>query len=144
MVYRYLTLCALLLLVPASGATQTDEAVRVPLNHYLEGHATGDPSHMRKAFLPTAHIEGMRDGQFVSWTLEEYCALFKGTPAPDEASRRRTIDSVDVAGSAAMARATLVHGSTTFTDYFVLLNVDGEWKIANKVYSAAQTTDESR
>jgi putative lumazine-binding protein len=26
------------------------------LNHYLQGHATGDPSHMRLAFLPTAHI----------------------------------------------------------------------------------------
>ena len=38
-----------------------------------------------------------------------------------------------------MARATLVHGATTFVDYFVLLKVDGAWKIANKVYSAAPT-----
>ncbi|MGH9162092.1 MAG: nuclear transport factor 2 family protein [Vicinamibacteraceae bacterium] len=144
MVYRSLTLCALLLVVPAAGATQTDEAVRVPLNHYLRGHATGDPSYMRKAFLPTAHIEGIRDGKFVSWTLEDYCALFEGKPAPDEPSRRRTIDRVDVSGTAAMARATLVHGETTFTDYFVLLKVDGEWKIANKVYAAAPTTGESR
>jgi 3-hydroxyisobutyrate dehydrogenase len=144
MARRYLTLCALLLLVPTVGATETDEAVRVPLNHYLKGHATGDASYMRKAFLPTAHIEGLRDGKLVSWTLEEYCALFTGKPAPDEASRVRTIDSVDVSGSAAMARATLVHGSTTFTDYFVLLKVDGEWKIANKVYSAAHSTSESR
>ena len=29
-------------------------------------------------------------------------------------------------------------GSTTFTDYFVLLKVDGQWKIANKVYHAAR------
>ena len=38
-----------------------------------------------------------------------------------------------------MAGATLVHGPTTFTDYFVLLKVDGEWKIANKVYSSRPT-----
>ena len=38
-----------------------------------------------------------------------------------------------------MVRATLVHGATTFTDYFVLLKVDGAWKIANKVYSSAPT-----
>jgi hypothetical protein len=38
-----------------------------------------------------------------------------------------------------MARATLVHGQTTFVDYFVLLKVDGEWKIANKVYSSSPT-----
>lgn len=99
---------------------------------------------MRKALLPTAHIEGMRNGKFVSWTLEEYCALFTGKPAPDEASRRRIIDSVDVSGNAAMARATLIHGSTTFTDYFVLLKVDDEWKIANKVYAAAPSTSASR
>lgn len=35
--------------------------------------------------------------------------------------------------------AALVYGATTFTDYFVLLKVDGEWKIANKVDTAAPT-----
>ena len=128
-----------LLAVSLSGARASDEAdVRAALDHYLTGHATGDPSHMRKAFLPTAHIEGLRDGKFVSWTVDEYCANFKGRPAPDEASRKRTIDQIDIVGTAAMARATLVHGATTFTDYFVLLQVDGEWRIANKVYAAVR------
>jgi len=138
-----LTLCALALCVPVSFALEPDaDAVRVPLNHYLMGHATGDSSHMRKAFLPTAHIEGLREGKFVSWTLDEYCARFSGPPEPDEATRHRTIDSVDVTGDAAMARATLVHGATTFTDYFVLVKVGGEWKIANKVYSAVRRANE--
>lgn len=119
--------------VPAS----TDDAgVRAAIGHYLQGHATGDASHMRKAFLPTAHIEGVRDGTLVSMTLEEYCSRFPGTPPPDEATRRRTIDTVDITGTAAMARVTLAHGATTLRDYFVLLKVDGEWRIANKTYSA--------
>ena len=113
--------------------------MRAAITHYLQGHATGDASHMRKAFLPTAHIEGVREGRFTSWTLDEYCSRFTGKPAADEATRKRTIDAVDVNGTAAMARATLVHGQTTFTDYFVLLKVDGEWKIANKTYTAART-----
>lgn len=118
---------------------QNDEGVREAIEHYLQGHATGDPAHMRRAFLPTAHIEGIRNGTFTSWTLDEYCALFTGTPATDEATRRRTIDIIDVSGTAASARATLVHGPTTFTDYFVLLNVNGAWKIANKVYYGQPT-----
>ena len=123
--------------VPAPAA---DEAgVRTAITHYFQGHATGDASHMRKAFLPTAHIEGVREGRFTSWTVDEYCSRFTGKPAADEATRKRTIDAVDVNGTAAMARATLVHGQTTFTDYFVLLEVDGEWKIANKTYTAART-----
>ncbi len=109
-------------------------AARVPLESYLKGHATGDGAYMRKAFLPTAHIEGIRDGKFVSWTVDEYAAGFKGTPAADEAQRKRSIDEVDVSGNAAMARVTLDYPTGTFTDYFVLLKVDGEWKIANKVW----------
>ena len=112
-----------------------NDGVRAAIDQYFKGHATGDPAEMRKAFLPTAHIEGIRDGKFTSWTVDEYCAFSKGKPADDESSRVRTIDAIDVSGSAAMARATLVHGTATFTDYFVLLLVDGEWKIANKVYS---------
>ena len=110
-------------------------AVRVPLASYLKGHATGDGAYMRKAFLPTARIEGIRDGKFVSWTVDEYAAGFKGAPAADEAQRKRSVDAVDVSGNAAMARVTLDYPSGTFTDYFVLLKVDGEWKIANKVWT---------
>jgi hypothetical protein len=121
-------------------AQQPDEAqVRAAVTQYFRGHATGSGEEMRKAFLPTAHIEGNRQGKFVSWTVDQYVSNFKGQPPADEASRKRTIDRVDVSGTAAMARATLVHGATTFVDYFVLLKVDGEWKIANKVYTSAPT-----
>jgi hypothetical protein len=121
----------------SSQATPDDAeraGVHVALERYFRGHATGEAVHMREAFLPTAHIEGIRDGRFTSWTLGEYCALFTGTPAANEAARRRSIDSIDVSGTAASAKATLVHVPITFTDYFVLLKIDGVWKIANKVY----------
>src|SRR5687768_10756126 len=88
--------------------------VRAAIEHYFRGHATGDAAHFRKAFLPTAHIEGNRNGKFTSWTLEEYCANFKGKPAANEAERVRTIDSIDVSGDAAFAKATLDHGATVF------------------------------
>ena len=130
---------ALLLGAPLLHAQTEEQAVRAAVQQYLKGHATGSAEEMRKAFLPTAHIEGIRNGVFTSWTVDQYVAGFRGTPAADEATRTRTINSVDIKGTAAMARATLVHGATTFTDYFVLLKVDGAWKIANKVYSSAPT-----
>jgi hypothetical protein len=138
---RFIAILSASALLSVSGIAQTsdEQQVRSTVNQYFKRHATGDPAEMRKAFLPTAHIEGMREGKFVSWTAEEYCARFSGKPAADEASRKRTIDRVDVSGSAAMASATLVHGQTTFADYFVLLKVNGEWKIANKVYAARPT-----
>jgi hypothetical protein len=111
------------------------EAVLTPLHAYAAGHATGDPSHFRTAFLPTAHVEGVRDGAFVSWDIDEYCARFTGEPAPDEETRVRTIDQVTVSGSVATAVMTLRHGRDTFTDMFVLLELEpGVWRIANKAY----------
>ncbi|MDT9692791.1 nuclear transport factor 2 family protein [Streptomyces sp. P9(2023)] len=110
------------------------DAVLEPLRAYIRGHATGDPTHFRDAFLSTAHIEGIRDGAFVSWPLDEYCALFHGQSAPDEPIRSRRIDAVDVHGTVATATMTLSHGADTFTDIFLLVRVDDSWRIANKAY----------
>ncbi len=132
-------LCLYLLAAAAQAQAPTAEdlaAARRPIDAYFRGHATGNPDDIRKAFLPTAHIEGLRDGKFSSWTLEEYAKGFSGQPAANEAERSRTLDSLEITGTAGMARATLVASpSITVVDYFVLLRVDGEWKIANKVYA---------
>lgn len=113
--------------------------VREPIDQYFLGHANDDAVYMRRAFLPTAHIESMREGVFTSWTLDVYCERFKGTPASDEATRSRTIDWIDVGGNSASAKITLVHGATTFTDYFVLLKTENGWKIANKAFHGQPT-----
>ncbi|MEV5967132.1 nuclear transport factor 2 family protein [Kribbella sp. NPDC051952] len=119
----------------AATVPPVDAAVLAPLNAYIRGHATGDPAHFRAAFLPSAHIEGIRAGAFVSWDLEQYCAKFDGTPAPDEASRRRRIDSVEVHGTVATASMTLWHGPDTFKDIFLLVHTPTGWHIANKAYA---------
>jgi 3-hydroxyisobutyrate dehydrogenase-like beta-hydroxyacid dehydrogenase len=117
-----------------AGASTRDPEVLAPLHAYIRGHATGDPIHFTSAFLPSAHIEGLRDGVFVSWTLDEYVRLFPGHPAADEAQRSRRIDEVSIAGTVATATMTLRHGPDTFTDMFLLVRTDAGWRIANKVY----------
>ena len=117
-------------------APSSEEALaRVPLEDYLKGHATGDGSHMRKAFLPSAHIEGIREGKFASWTVDEHVATFSGKPSPEEAKRKHWIEKVEVTGSAAIGTIRFDYPATKITDYMVLLKVNGEWKIANKVYA---------
>ncbi|MFF4213236.1 nuclear transport factor 2 family protein [Streptomyces sp. NPDC001796] len=125
----------------AATVPAVDVAVLEPLRAYIRGHATGDPTHFRDAFLPTAHIEGIRNGAFVSWRLGEYCALFHGRPAPDEPTRSRRIDAIDVHGTVATASMTLWHGADTFTDMFLLVHVDGSWRIANKAYHRHSRSD---
>lgn len=124
----------------AAIAPAVGDDVLAPLRAYMRGHATGDPAHFRAAFLPTAHIEGIRNGDFVSWSLDEYCSLFHGSPAPDESSRYRRIDSVDVHGTVATASMTLRHGTDDFTDVFLLVHAGGQWRIANKAYHRQPVT----
>src|SRR5690349_3166326 len=116
-----------------AGDLDVPADVLEPLHAYALGHATGDPEHFRRAFRPTAHIEGLRDGAFQSWDLDTYCALFDG-PAPDEEARTRVVDDVRMVGTVAGASMTLHHGENTFTDVFVLLDDADGWRIANKVY----------
>jgi len=124
--------------VPAPATVDDQALARKPLESYMQGHATGDPAHIRAAFLSTARIDGLRDGKPVSRTAEEFAAGFSGKPADDEALRKRRIDRIELHGNAGMAQVTLDYPTITFTDYFVLLKVDGEWKIASKVYDAAR------
>lgn len=99
-------------------------------------HATGNAQHLDRAFHPDARIQGVRlDGALANWSLAEYRKGFSGSPAPDEAQRQRTIDSVQLQGSAGIAKVTLDYPKAVFTDYFLLLKQNGEWKIMNKVFS---------
>lgn len=113
-----------------------EAAVRVPLELYMRGHAEDNAAHMRAAFLPTARLDSVREGPLTSWDVDYYCQRFKNQPAADEAQRRRSIDALDITGTAAMAKVTLVHGAVTFTDYFVLIKTDAGWKIASKTFHA--------
>lgn len=117
----------------AAGET---EAARIPLENYINAHATGNPEFIRKAFFPDAKIMAFRDGKLLNLSVEEFASRFSGKPAADESQRKRRIDSLDLTGNAGTARIVLDYPDATLTDYMSLLKVDGEWKIVNKVFNA--------
>ena len=110
-------------------------AARVPLESYINAHATGNPDYIRKAFFPDAKIMAYRDGKLLNLSVEEFASRFNGKPAADEAQRKRRIESLDITGNAGVARIVLDYPDATLTDYMSLLKVDGEWKIVNKVFN---------
>jgi hypothetical protein len=138
-IIRLIPITGMLLLggAPLASQQSADEAgVRAALNHYIQGHATGDGSHMRIAFHPNANLYFIRDGKYVERTSADYAAGFSGRPPADEAQRKRRIESVDIAGTAAQAKIVLEYPGVTFTDFMTLLKIDGEWKIVAKVFHA--------
>lgn len=135
-----LLLAALTIAAPAFAQEKDEAGARAAVNHYLAGHATGSPDEFRAAFHPKAMLYWNRDGAFAERTSADYIAGAPGKPAADEAQRRRSIESLDVTGNAAMAKVVLDYPSVKFTDYLSLVKADGEWRIVNKIFNVERKT----
>jgi hypothetical protein len=124
----------------AAYAQNSDEAaVRVPLENYLMAHATGDPAYARKAFHTEGNMIWIKDGKYTTESFDHFIKrAFTGKPASDEAERKngRKIESINVAGNAAVAKIVLDYPSVKFVDYMTLLKIGSEWKIVNKSFYA--------
>jgi hypothetical protein len=121
-------------LSPAAAQDGEEAAVRKALEHYLQGHATGDGAHHRMAFFPQANLYFVQNGALTTVTSEEYASRSPGRPAADEAQRRRRIAHIDISGTAAVAKIELDYPNARFVDYMSLLKVNGEWRIIAKIF----------
>lgn len=124
----------------ASVESAEAAAARVPLENYIQAHATGNPDFIRKAFHTEAKVMAFREGKMTNLTAEEFAGRFNGKPAADEAQRKRRIENVEITGNAGVAKIVLEYPTVTFTDYMSLLKVGDEWKIVNKVFYAEPKT----
>lgn len=122
--------------VGAFAQASEKDAVRLSLENYIKGHETGDAEYMRKAFHTEGNLIFIRDGKYSTRSFAEYIGGMPGKPANDESKRKRAIESIDVAGNAAMARIILDYPTVKFVDYMTLLKINGEWKIVNKSFYA--------
>jgi hypothetical protein len=133
-----LALALLFALAPtlvAASAEDTAE-VRAAVEKYFLAHSSGDAAPLREAFHPDWTMLWVKDGVLQSRTRDEFSAGFKGTPAADEAQRKRTIEMVDITGTAAVVKLRLDYPAVTFTDYMLLLRVDGRWQVVTKAFDA--------
>jgi hypothetical protein len=126
----------IVVLLPARAQNAEEAAVRAAIEHYFRGHATGQGEHFRKVFHPDAKLFAVREGKYWQLTSEEYIARAPGKPPADEAQRKRSIESVDISGNAAIAKVVLDYPQVKFTDYMSLLKIDGQWMIVNKTFYA--------
>ncbi|HYC31214.1 MAG TPA: nuclear transport factor 2 family protein [Gemmatimonadales bacterium] len=104
--------------------------------HYFEGVRSADTAEAHRAFHPVAVMYFVRDGEFAQRSIPDWLGGIARRaaekPAPD-AVRRRVV-SVDVTGSAAVAKLELASAEAVLTDYMSLLKVNGEWTIVGKIF----------
>jgi NADPH:quinone reductase-like Zn-dependent oxidoreductase len=123
---------------PVQSASGDDvPAVRLPLQAYLDGHATGGRRHFERAFASDAILVGYKDGRYRQWPASDYIAASASERRPaDEHARRRTIRQITVTGDVATAVIELDYPDMKALDHMTLLRHDGEWRIAVKAYHA--------
>ena len=124
----------LIVLLPVRAQNAEEAAVRETIENYFRGHATGNGEYFKKAFHPEAKLFWIRDGQLSERTSADYINGASGKPAPDEARRKRRIESIDITGNAAIVKVALDYPDAHIIDYMSMLKVDGAWKIVNKTF----------
>jgi hypothetical protein len=109
------------------------DAIRETIQHYITGGRTGNTDEMKLAFHKDATIFGYIGPDLFAGPIQGLFNWNDQNGAAAELEGRVT--SIDLVGTVATARIELENWSGhRFTDFFTLLEVDGEWKIMNKVF----------
>ncbi len=108
-------------------------AIAETVQHYIDGAKSGSGADMKPAFHEDATVFGYIGSDLFAGPIQN---LFdwndQNGPATGLQAR---IASIDIAGTVATVRLELDDWTGyRFTDLFTMLQVDGEWKIMNKVF----------
>ncbi len=115
--------------------------VRRVLECYIDATYEADVERLKSLFHPAALMAGYLGDDLVLGDTEPFFSDLGSHPSMAEtgAPYEAAIEDVDVAGRIASARVeeSGFFGATSFVNYFHLIEVKGEWKIASKTFQSA-------
>ena len=120
----------------AVSATE-QSAITEVVQLYIDGSREGDADKLRRAFHPDARMFGSLAGQRIDVPIDEFFALASRRPADVDGTYEASVVLLEQVGDAATAaiEETGFWGTLSFTDFFSLSRIDGEWKIVNKTFA---------
>lgn len=115
-------------------------AVEEAAMNFVRSVAEGNSSHARKLFTDDAVLFGFLDGKLEHGSIEQFYHNVD-TVSGGESFKAR-IDVVDIEESLAVVRVLEEGwgGRIDFTDYLLLLKMNGEWKCVAKAYNQNSDT----
>ena len=126
----FLLLLILLICSPAVAEDQT-ESISQTVQNYLDGTQYGDPELIEAAFAKSLEVQWLGDGDILMRrTAPDYIDQFRDGEYRDRKGSIILIDSTD---RAATVKAEIEWNGRRYTDYMLLLKIEGEWKITNKI-----------
>lgn len=124
-----------ILCVQISFAQTDKEQIKETLLHYIEGTTNGVPERIKKAFHKDLNLYSVSNDTLSITNGQKYISYFKEGQKRDRVGK---IISIDVVNNAAMAKVEIDVPSRNrlYTDYMMLLKVEGQWKIIHKSYTS--------
>ena len=125
-------LLLLIFLISAPAIAQDQKAsISETVQNYLDGTQFGDPELIEAAFAKSLEVQWLGDGDvLMRRTASDYIDLFRDGEYRDRKGSIILIDSTD---RAATVKAEIEWNGRRYTDYMLLLKIEGTWKITNKI-----------
>lgn len=102
---------------------------------YITAAKTGAPGTLRASWFDHARIVGSVDGSFITLDPDAYVSWVESNGS--SLSIEHHIVSIDVSGRAASVRIEFSNWlGFRFTDFFLLYEHEGVWRISGKVFDA--------
>ena len=128
-----ISLFAIFFLTTLNAQTELEKINKV-LYDYIEGTANGEPERLHRAFDKDFNLYFVANDSLRIWSGKQYINNVK----PGRKSNRiGRVVSIDYEGDAAMARIEILMPARKriYTDYMLLLKVQGDWKIIHKSFT---------
>lgn len=110
-----------------------ESAVRTAVQAYFDGITKHDVDALGRAFFPRARFMYVRpDGSVYESSFEDWSSFAQRPASPE--GKQNTLISIDVTGSAAVAKTELFWPGVHYVDYLSMLRIAGEWRIVQKIW----------
>lgn len=116
------------------------KAVEDAAMKFVKSVAEGNSSYAKELFIDEAVLFGYLDGKLEHVNIEQFYHNVDTVSAGDTFKAR--IDIVDIEETLAVVRVLEEKwgGRIDFTDYLLLMKIDGEWKCVAKAYNQNSNT----
>lgn len=116
------------------------KAVEAAAMKFVKSVREGNSSYAKELFTDEAVLFGFLDGKLEHGSIEQFYRNVDSVAAGDNFNAR--IDVVAVEETLAVVRVLEENwgGRIDFTDYLLLLKIDGEWRCVAKAYNQNSNT----
>lgn len=122
------------------ASIETYKAVEAAAEKFVRSVAEGNSAPARELFIDEAVLFGYLDGRLEHGSIEQFYHNVDTVKAGSEFRAR--IDVLDVEETLAVVRVLEERwgGRIDFTDYLLLMKIDGEWRCVAKAYNQNSNT----